>query len=112
MAGMLPEYGSLLRSLDIRMPSSQILMNRSAQEPLSPQEIRDNLAYHVVETVRWRETVEKLLQRNKARFLEVGPRKVLCALGGCAAERFQDGFALLEDATSRLREDFRRLTCC
>ncbi|MCW5237175.1 hypothetical protein [Verminephrobacter eiseniae] len=34
------------------------------------------------------------------------------ALGGCAAERFQDGFALLEDATSRLREDFRRLTCC
>jgi len=80
MAGMLPEYGSLLRSLDIRMPSSQILMNRSAQEPLSPQEIRDNLTYHVVETVRWRETVEKLLQRNKARFLEVGPRKVLCAL--------------------------------
>lgn len=80
MAGMLPEYASLLKDLDFRMPSSQILMNRSTQEPLSLAEIQDNLSSHVVETVRWRETVEKLLQRNKARFLEVGPRKVLCAL--------------------------------
>lgn len=80
MAGMLPEYASLLKRLDFRMPSSEILMNRSAQEPLSLAEMQDNLSAHVVETVRWRETVEKLLQRNKTHFLEVGPRKVLCAL--------------------------------
>lgn len=80
MAGMQQEYGNLLKNIDIRMPVSQIFMNRSTQEPLSPEDIRDNLLSHVVETVRWRETVENLLQSNKTRFLEIGPRKVLCAL--------------------------------
>jgi len=80
MAAMLPEFGALLDRLHMQMPSSPILMNRSAREPASLDEIRDNLTTHVVETVRWRDTIDTLLQRGHTHFLEVGPRKTLCAL--------------------------------
>lgn len=78
MAGMQNDYSSFLEDMDIKMPASHIFMNRSTKKPLSLEEIRENLLSHVVETVRWRETVEELLQTNQTRFLEIGPRKVLC----------------------------------
>jgi len=80
MAGMLAPFGTLLDTLDIHMPASPILMNRTAREPATPDEIRNNLTSHVVETVRWRETIDTLLQRGHTQFLEIGPRKLLCAL--------------------------------
>jgi len=80
MAGMLAEFGALLGTLPIEMPASPVIMNRSAREPACVDEIRHHLTSHVVETVRWRETIDLLLQRGHTHFLEIGPRKLLCAL--------------------------------
>jgi len=80
MAGMLPAYGALLAALDVHMPQVPVLMNRSASAPSSVDEIRTHLTTHVVETVRWRETVDRLLARGHRHFLELGPRKILCPL--------------------------------
>jgi len=80
MAGMQAEFAALIGGLELRMPSLPILMNRTARAPASPDEIRDNLISHVTQTVRWRESIDTLLQRGHLQFLEIGPRKVLCAL--------------------------------
>jgi len=80
MDGMLAGFGTLLNELPMHMPTSPILMNRTTREPASLDEIRANLTTHVVETVRWRETIDRLLQRGHTDFLEIGPRKLLCAL--------------------------------
>jgi len=80
MDGMLADYASLLKGLHWQMPVTPILMNRTAQAPGSINELRHNLTHHLVETVRWRETIETLLQRQHTQFLEIGPRKVLCGL--------------------------------
>jgi len=80
MAGMLVEFGALLGNLPMQMPASPIIMNRSAREPASLDDIRENLTTHVVNTVRWRDTIDLLLKRGHTQFLEIGPRKLLCAL--------------------------------
>jgi len=80
MSGMLAAFGALLNTLNMQMPAAPIIMNRSAREPASLDEIRINLTTHVVETVRWRETIDRLLQRGHTQFLEIGPRKLLSAL--------------------------------
>jgi len=86
MIGMLPEFSALLNRLDMQLPIVPVLMNRTAREPSSLDEIRNNLTVHVTDTVRWRETIGTLLQRGLAHFLEIGPRKILCSLLSCHGE--------------------------
>jgi len=80
MADMRSDYGALLKSLDIKMPLTSVLMNRSAKQPESSDEIREHLTFHVTDTVRWRETIQTLLKCGHTNFLEIGPRKVLASL--------------------------------
>jgi len=80
MAGMRGAFSTVLNGLDLRMPTASVWMNRTAHEAATVDEIRENLTSHVVETVRWRESIETLLQRGHRQFLEIGPRKILCAL--------------------------------
>jgi len=94
MAGMLPEYGALLGTLDMQLPSASMLMNRSAKAANTLDEIKEHLTFHVVETVRWRESIQSLFERGHTKFLEIGPRKVLAAL-----------IADYDEATSRARAE-------
>ncbi len=62
---------------DLRVP---LITNVDASEITSGDNARDSLVRQVSSPVRWRESIELLLQKGITRFVEVGPGKVLSGL--------------------------------
>jgi [acyl-carrier-protein] S-malonyltransferase len=74
----------------------------------SPDQIRVNLAMHVCEPVRWRNSIDTLAERvPDAHFLEVGPRAVLYNMFG---RGWNPGRSSKADNGNNWREHIRGLT--
>ena len=52
----------------------------TAQPCLEVGEIREHLVAHITGMVRWRESIEYLVNKGHRKFIEVGPKKVLSRL--------------------------------
>lgn len=54
--------------------------NVTAEAVQNPESMRDSLVKQLTHSVRWIETIENMVESGIARFIEVGPGKVLCGL--------------------------------
>jgi len=72
--------GPLLKEIEFRDPGLPVLTNVDASAAANGAAAREALIRQVVSPVRWRETVEALLQDGIESFVEVGPGKVLSGL--------------------------------
>jgi [acyl-carrier-protein] S-malonyltransferase len=69
-----------LAATDIRTPSIPVVCNFTAEPVASPDEIRRTLECQVTGTVRWIESIERLVAMGHRTFIELGPGKVLAGL--------------------------------
>ena len=61
-------------------PGVQIVSNVTAQVVENPQDIKKLLIDQIFSKVRWRESVEYMINRGVEEFVELGPGKVLTGL--------------------------------
>lgn len=80
MAGCVEEFSQTLAAIEFKEPSIPVVGNLQASYVSDPQAMKESLVSHVVEMVRWRESIEFLLEQGYRNFIEVGPKKVLSRL--------------------------------
>ena len=69
-----------LRQIAFRNPEYSLINNADAAEVRAGDAIADSLSRQVCSSVRWTESVQKLISAGVRLFVEVGPGKVLCGL--------------------------------
>ncbi|MBB5519859.1 ACP S-malonyltransferase [Amphiplicatus metriothermophilus] len=69
-----------LAEAEIRAPKVPLVANVTAQETVSPEEIRDLLVRQVTGRVRWTESVAYMAEKGCEKFVEIGAGKVLAGL--------------------------------
>ncbi|MCY3727297.1 MAG: ACP S-malonyltransferase [Rhodobacteraceae bacterium] len=69
-----------LENTEIRNPSVPIIANITAEPVISSNEIRSNLVKQVTATVRWRESIKHLSQKQIINAFELGSGNVLTGL--------------------------------
>lgn len=69
-----------LAETDIQAPTLPLIANVTADVVTDPMMIRDLLVQQVTGTVRWRESVQTMVQRGVSSFIELGAGKVLTGL--------------------------------
>jgi [acyl-carrier-protein] S-malonyltransferase len=74
------ELRHLLVTLDFREPAAPVVANTDALGHTDPACWPEQLARHLVEPVRWRESQRTLAALGGATFVEVGPGRVLAGL--------------------------------
>lgn len=80
---MEPARAELAKAIDatvIRTPRCPVYQNVSALPETDPQRIKDNLLRQLTSPVRWTQSVRGMLSDGAARFIEIGPGKVLQGL--------------------------------
>lgn len=80
MAGCVEEFAQTLAGIEFKKPQIPVVGNLQATFVDDPQSMKESLVSHVVEMVRWRESIEFLLAQGYRNFIEVGPKKVLSRL--------------------------------
>ncbi|TDW99258.1 type I polyketide synthase [Dinghuibacter silviterrae] len=81
LAGSRELYRSALKGVPFRRPTLPVWSNTTAGVyPVSPEAIKNRLADHLVQPVRFCEEVQKMYEDGARIFLEVGPGKVLTGL--------------------------------
>lgn len=80
MAGCVEEFAQLLSEIEFKQPTIPVIGNLQATVVTDPTMMKESLVSHVVEMVRWRESIEYLLDQGYRNFIEVGPKKVLSRL--------------------------------
>jgi len=80
MAGCVEEFAQTLAEIEFKQPVVPVVGNLQATFVDDPKSMKESLVSHVVEMVRWRESVEFLLEQGYRNFIEVGPKKVLSRL--------------------------------
>jgi len=68
--------GDALREVEIRRPNISFIPNVSAEPVSDPGEIRRLLKEQVYNTVRWSESIERVIREGAEVFIESGPGKV------------------------------------
>ncbi|MDH4469472.1 MAG: ACP S-malonyltransferase [Verrucomicrobiae bacterium] len=75
------ELKIVLESTPIKTPHIPVISNIDAKPAESPERIRQTLADQVTGSVRWRETIEYLIDECQCtRFLELGPGGIIAGL--------------------------------
>ena len=75
------KLGEVLDRTEFRVPQVQVICNVDAQPVSDSDAIRNALREQVTGTVRWSETIERLLDHDKIeQFIELGPGGVIAAL--------------------------------
>ncbi|MBB5350618.1 [acyl-carrier-protein] S-malonyltransferase [Haloferula luteola] len=69
-----------LAGLTMGSPSIPVVCNYAAQAVSEPAEIREMLEKQVTGSVRWTESIQKLVADGHTTFIELGPGKVLAGL--------------------------------
>ena len=99
------EMKSALSKATINKPLIPIIANVTASEVLDPIEISDLLVRQITATVRWRESMEYMIDKGVNCFVEVGPGKVLTTIAKRMAENIKVvNIALPEDLEIFLKE--------
>ncbi len=70
----------LLKNIEFQNPSSQLISNVTASPIKEDTDVKDLLYKQIFSRVRWRESVEYMINNNVDDFIEIGPGKVLSGL--------------------------------
>lgn len=95
-----------LATVDIQTPGMPVVCNFSASVVSDAAEIRHSLESQVTGSVRWTESIHKLISLGHTTFLELGPGKVIAGLLGKIDKNLSvhsiDDLASLETAVKAL----------
>ena len=69
-----------LSNTNFSSPNNMILSNVTAQPSNNPQNLRNLLIEQIEKPVRWRESVNNMINSGVSKFIEMGPGKVLSGL--------------------------------
>jgi [acyl-carrier-protein] S-malonyltransferase len=75
-----PRLAAALADVSLAAPRIPVISNVDAQAHDDPAEIRDLLVRQVVSPVRWRDSMQHLLDEGVTQFYEIGPGRVLRGL--------------------------------
>lgn len=90
MADGVSAMREMLEKLPFSPPVKTVFMNRSASEEQDINTIRDNLALHLTETVRWRELMDSWWHKQYRYYIEIGHKKTLSPLLESAYAAYPD----------------------
>jgi [acyl-carrier-protein] S-malonyltransferase len=80
MARAAAQFGEIVARLPLRQPRIPIVANITGQILTTADEIRRELADHILKPVQWTSSVVEMVARGSAEFLEIGPGQVLSGL--------------------------------
>ena len=80
IAGAVPEFEEILKSIPFATPTTPMLFNVTADEETDPDVIRSIMTKQIVSRVRWFEIINNLVAKGVNIFIEVGPNTVLKGL--------------------------------
>jgi [acyl-carrier-protein] S-malonyltransferase len=80
MARAAAQFGEIVAKLPLRQPRIPIVANITGQILTSADDIRKELADHILKPVQWTTSVVEMVARGSAEFLEIGPGQVLSGL--------------------------------
>jgi [acyl-carrier-protein] S-malonyltransferase len=80
MARAATQFGEIVARLPLRQPRIPIVANITGQILTSADDIRKELADHILKPVQWTASVVEMVTRGSAEFLEIGPGQVLSGL--------------------------------
>lgn len=80
MARAAAQFADLVARLPLRQPRIPVIANITGQALTSADEIRKELADHILLPVQWSASVLEMIRRGSASFLEIGPGQVLSGL--------------------------------
>jgi [acyl-carrier-protein] S-malonyltransferase len=80
MAEVADEFRRALDATPFRKPDVPLVANATARPLTDPDEIRDALGRQLTSPVRWTESVRWMIDQGVTRFVEIGPKEVLCGL--------------------------------
>jgi [acyl-carrier-protein] S-malonyltransferase len=74
------QFGEIVARLPLRQPRIPVVANITGQILTSADDIRKELADHILKPVQWTSSVVEMVTRGSAEFLEIGPGQVLSGL--------------------------------
>jgi [acyl-carrier-protein] S-malonyltransferase len=74
------ELARIISELPFRAPEVPIVVNTTAQPATTAQEIKEELAQQLLHCVRWRHSVQYMIDHGVSTFIEIGPGSVLAGL--------------------------------
>ncbi|MEB7885478.1 ACP S-malonyltransferase [Serratia fonticola] len=77
MADGVAQMRQALADLPFSPPIYPVIMNSSGKAESNVAQIKENLALHLIHTVRWRESMDRWAQMGHRRYLEVSNKKIL-----------------------------------
>ena len=80
MARAAAQFAELVARLPLRQPRVPVVANITGQILTSADEVRRELADHILKPVQWTSSVIEMVRRGSAEFLEIGPGQVLSGL--------------------------------
>jgi [acyl-carrier-protein] S-malonyltransferase len=80
MARAAAQFAEIVARLPLRQPQIPVVANITGQILTSADEIRKELADHILRPVQWTASVVEMVARGSAEFLEIGPGQVLSGL--------------------------------
>ena len=80
MARAAAQFAEIVARLPLRQPRIPVVANITGQILTSADEIRRELADHILKPVQWTASVLEMVTRGSAEFLEIGPGQVLSGL--------------------------------
>ena len=80
MARAAAQFGEIVARLPLRQPRIPVVANITGQILTSADDIRKELADHILKPVQWTASVVEMVARGSAEFLEIGPGQVLSGL--------------------------------
>lgn len=80
MAPASKELEEAINSTEFKKPICPIYQNIIAEGIMDPAEIKQNLIAQLTNSVKWTQTIKKMLEDGADHFIEVGPGKVLQGL--------------------------------
>jgi len=80
MARAAAQFAELVAHLPLRQPRVPVVANITGQILTSADDVRRELADHILKPVQWTGSVIEMVKRGSAEFLEIGPGQVLSGL--------------------------------
>jgi len=80
MARAAAQFGEIVAKLPLRQPRIPVVANITGQILTSADDVRKELADHILKPVQWTASVVEMVARGSAEFLEIGPGQVLSGL--------------------------------
>src|SRR5207237_1829879 len=80
MARAAAQFGDIVARLPLRQPRIPVVANITGTILTSADDIRKELADHILKPVQWTASVVEMVARGSAEFLEIGPGQDLSGL--------------------------------